>query len=146
MHNMTIQQLRAASNAGEVLDVTLKGHDGAFLVQIATRSGPHVVLAKAHSSEPRRFCNPITAVNILRDIGITISQFDASEWNPAEKEEIAANSGRTDTMRKVHQAVTYTEWLAAEIQESIDDPRPSLPHNEVMARMAARIARYKKPA
>jgi hypothetical protein len=38
-------------------------------------------------------------------------------------------------------AYTYTTlWLAAEIRESIDDPRPSIPHNEVMAEMEADIA------
>lgn len=146
MQDMTIEQLLAASNAGEVLGVTLKGQGGAFLVQIVTRSDSHAVLVKAHSSEPRRFGNPITAMNVLRDIGITIGQFDASEWSPAEKEETAGNRGRADAMRKAHQAVAYSAWLVAEIQESIDDPRPSLPHNEVMARMDARIARHKKAA
>ena len=37
----------------------------------------------------------------------------------------------------------YTAWLAAEIQAAIDDPRPSLPHAEVMARMDAQLARLK---
>ena len=32
-------------------------------------------------------------------------------------------------------------WLAAEIQAAIDDPRPSIPHEEVMARMDAQLAR-----
>ena len=35
----------------------------------------------------------------------------------------------------------YTRWLAAEIQAAIDDPRPSIPHAEVMARMDAQLAR-----
>ena len=35
----------------------------------------------------------------------------------------------------------YNAWLAAEIQEAIDDPRPSIPHEEVMARMDAQLAR-----
>lgn len=35
----------------------------------------------------------------------------------------------------------YTRWLAAEIQAAIDDPRPSIPHEEVMARMDAQLAR-----
>jgi hypothetical protein len=30
-------------------------------------------------------------------------------------------------------------WLAVEIQDAIDDPRPSVPHDEVMARMDARM-------
>lgn len=38
----------------------------------------------------------------------------------------------------------YTRWLAAEIQAAIDDPRPSIPHEEVMARMDARLARLKE--
>lgn len=140
MQSMTIEQLRAASNAGGVEGVTLKGQGGVFLVQIATRSGAAALLAKARSNEPRRFGNPVAALNVLRDVGITIGQFDASEWNPAEKEETAGNRGRADAMRKAHQAAAYTEWLAAEIQESIDDPRPNISHDEVMAEMDADIA------
>ena len=35
----------------------------------------------------------------------------------------------------------HTRWLAAEIQAAIDDPRPSIPHEEVMARMDVQLAR-----
>lgn len=38
----------------------------------------------------------------------------------------------------------YTAWLAAEIQAAIDDPRPSIPHEAVMAEMEAEIARLKE--
>lgn len=41
------------------------------------------------------------------------------------------------------EAVGYDQWLAAEIQEAIDDPRPSVPHAKVMARMQEQIARLK---
>lgn len=37
----------------------------------------------------------------------------------------------------------YTRWLAAEIQSAIDDPRPSIPHTEVMAQMDAQLARLR---
>ncbi|EDL5919981.1 hypothetical protein L4X12_006701 [Pseudomonas aeruginosa] len=143
MQSMTLEQLRTASEAGGVSGVTLKGQGGAFLVQIATRNGSGAVLAKARSSEPRRFGNPATAINVLRDVGITIGQFDASEWNPAEREPVERSDSRAQALRKAHEAAAYNEWLAAEIQESIDDPRPSIPHDEVMARMDARIARHK---
>lgn len=46
-------------------------------------------------------------------------------------------------MKQQHQT-TYTRWLDAEIQAAIDDPRPSIPHEEVMARMDAQIARLKE--
>lgn len=143
MPSMTIEQLRAASDAGGVEGVTLKGRGGAFLVQIATRSGTTALLAKARSNEPRRFGNPVAALNVLRGVGITSGQFDASEWNPDEKEETAGNRSRAEAMRKAHQAAAYTKWLAAGIEEAINDSRPSVPHDEVLARMDARIARHK---
>ncbi len=34
----------------------------------------------------------------------------------------------------------YDTWLRAEVQAAIDDPRPSIPHEEVMQRMHARLA------
>lgn len=42
--------------------------------------------------------------------------------------------------RQAHEAAAYNRWLAAEIQEAIDDPRPSIPHDQVMAEMDADIA------
>jgi hypothetical protein len=138
MQSMTIEQLRAASNAGGVEGVTLKGQGGVFLVQIATRSGAAALLAKARSTEPRRFGNPLSAFNILRDVGITIGRFDASDWNPDEKKPVAGVRGRA--LREAHQSAAYNKWLAAEIQEAIDDPRPNLSHDEVMADMDAEIA------
>lgn len=144
MQSMTLEQLRTASESGGVAGVTLKGQGGAFLIQITTRSGVDAVLALARSSEPRRFGNPTAALNVLRDIGITIGQFDASEWDPAEREPVARSSDRrAKALRKAHEAAAYNESLAAEIQASIDDPRPSSPHEEVMARMEAKIADQK---
>ncbi|MCF5547408.1 antitoxin [Pseudomonas salomonii] len=31
------------------------------------------------------------------------------------------------------QAASYDRWFRAKVQASIDDPRPSIPHEEVMA-------------
>ena len=143
MQSMTLEQLRVANNAGGISGVTLKGQGGAFLVQIATRNGSGAVLSKARGGEPRRFGNPIAALSLLRDLGITVGQFDASDWNPAEKVVNRRDDARAQVLRGAHEAAAYNQWLAAEIQEAVDDPRPSMPHDEVMARMDARIARLK---
>ena len=79
MQSMTLEQLCAASDARGVAGVTLKGQGG-FFIQITPRSGTDAVLAKARSSEPPGFGNPAAALNVSRDVGITIGQFDASEW------------------------------------------------------------------
>lgn len=34
----------------------------------------------------------------------------------------------------------YTAWLRAKLQASIDDPRPSIPHEQVMAEIRERLA------
>ena len=48
-----------------------------------------------------------------------------------------------ERMREAHQAAAYTKWLKVEIQEAIDDPRPSIAHEEVMRNVRAKIARMK---
>lgn len=140
MNSMTLEQLRATASAGGVIGVTLKGQDGGFFVKIATRSGREVVLSKARSREPRRFGNPASALSASRDLGICVVQIDATHWNPGEEDMSRGRQGRADAMRAAHKAAAYSEWLAAEIQEGIDDPRPSIPHDEVMADMDAQIA------
>lgn len=38
------------------------------------------------------------------------------------------------------QATAYADWLAAEIREAVNDPRPNLAHDAVMAEMEAGLA------
>ena len=143
MQSMTLEQLRATASAGGVKGVTLKAQGGGFFVEIATRSGQDAFLAKARTTEPRRFGNPTSALIVLRDVGIAVAQIDATDWNPEQKDMTRSRQSRAEAMRVAHEAAAYNQWLAAEIQEALDDPRPSIPHDEVMARMDARIARYK---
>ena len=140
MQSMTLEQLRATASAGGVVGVTMKGDGGGFFLQIATRSGQDAVLSKARSVQPRRFGNPMSALIVLRDLGITVAQLDATHWNPDQKDMSQSRENRAQAMREAHQAAAYTKWLAAQIQESIDDPRPSIPHDEVMAEMDVDIA------
>jgi hypothetical protein len=144
MRSMTLEQLRAANDAGGVSGVTLKGKGGTFLVEITTHRGNDAVLAKARSSEPRRFGNPSAALNVLRGVGITAGQFDAREWRPDERGENRGNRGRAEAMRKAHRAAAYNEWLEAEIRASVEDTRPSIPHDDVMAEMDADIAALRR--
>ena len=39
------------------------------------------------------------------------------------------------------QAVSYDQWFRAQVQASLDDTRPSIPHDEVMAEAEAIIAK-----
>ncbi|MEQ1887917.1 MAG: hypothetical protein ABL951_01910 [Alphaproteobacteria bacterium] len=140
MQNMTLEQLRAAHQAGGVTGIILKAQGGGFFVEIATRNKSGILLAKARSTEPRRFGNPVSALLLLRNIGITAGAFDASQWNPDVKNVPQNKSGRSEAMRDAHKAAAYNRWLATEIQAAIDDPRPGIPHEDVMDEMDDAIA------
>ncbi|MGA8515553.1 MAG: stability determinant [Burkholderiaceae bacterium] len=38
------------------------------------------------------------------------------------------------------QADSYDRWFRAKVKEALDDPRPSIPHDEVVRRMEERFA------
>ncbi|WP_426118529.1 antitoxin [Pseudomonas sp. DSP3-2-2] len=38
------------------------------------------------------------------------------------------------------QAASYDAWFRAKVQASLDDPRPNVPHDEVMAELKAHLA------
>lgn len=42
------------------------------------------------------------------------------------------------------EAAAYDLWFRAQVQEAIDDSRPSIPHDQVMAQMRAIIASKRK--
>lgn len=42
------------------------------------------------------------------------------------------------------QEAAYTAWLQAEVEASLADPRPSIPHDEVERRMALRLANIRQ--
>ena len=50
-----------------------------------------------------------------------------------------SRASQAELMRAANQAAAHNRWLAAEIQDALDDPRPSLPLDEVMAAMDAEI-------
>lgn len=42
------------------------------------------------------------------------------------------------------QAASYDRWFRAKVQASIDDPRPSIPHDEAMAEVERMLKERRK--
>jgi len=40
------------------------------------------------------------------------------------------------------EAESYDRWFRAKVQEALDDPRPSIPHDEVMARLSKKLEKF----
>lgn len=51
-----------------------------------------------------------------------------------------------DEVRGAYEAVAYSEWLAAEIQEAVEDPRANYSHDQVMSGLRADVDALKTNA
>ena len=134
VQSLTLDQFKATVRAGGVTGVTLTAQGSGFFMKIATRSGQEpVVLAKARSSEPRRFGSPISAMLVLKEIGIRSAKMDFAQWDPDQKE-VANREVQKQAMRAAHRAAAEQKALAADLLAAMDDPRPSLSTDEVLLR------------
>ncbi|ARP90598.1 hypothetical protein CAL14_10060 [Bordetella genomosp. 9] len=52
----------------------------------------------------------------------------------------AALSAIVSEFETAEQAASYDRWFRAKVQASRDDPRPSIPHDEAMARIREKLA------
>lgn len=58
----------------------------------------------------------------------------------------AALSPMVSEFETAEQEASYTAWLRAKVAASLADPRPPIPHDEVMAKMDALIESLKSEA
>lgn len=57
----------------------------------------------------------------------------------------AALSPLVSEFETEEQEASYTAWLKAKIQASLNDPRPNIPHDKVMAEARALLESKKNP-
>ena len=55
------------------------------------------------------------------------------------KETMAELSSLVSKFATTEEADAYDRWFRAKVQASLDDQRPSVPHDEAMARVQAKI-------
>ena len=82
MINLDLEQLRALSDAGGILSVTLEGKGNAFSIKVETRRGEAVLVLANNRSKHRTFADPKRALLLLREIGVRELRIDTRQWNP----------------------------------------------------------------
>lgn len=97
-------------------------------------------LAAQRSRQARVFRKLETLVSYLKGGGIPHFDVDAVNYDPSGITSLK-RLDRAVAMKDAHAAAAYTKWLKAEIQEAIDDPGPTVPHDEAMRRVRAAIKR-----
>ncbi|MCQ9616139.1 hypothetical protein L1889_05005 [Paenalcaligenes niemegkensis] len=128
LQSFTLQQLRAATQAGGVASVVLKGQGNGFFIQIHTRTAQTAVLVTARGRQPRQFKSPTQAFSVLREIGIMIGSFDLAQYSP-EQRETPVNAPQAATVPATAAAALASEdWqdlvetIKSSVQATLDDP------------------------
>ncbi|MFD4121198.1 hypothetical protein ACFWQD_07785 [Alcaligenes faecalis] len=118
----TLQQLRAATQAGGILGVSIKGQGNHFFVQVATRAG-QAVLVTARSKDPRSFKSPLQAMVLLKQVGIVTGQFDLTQYSPDQHETAPRSRRRPAKPSKLGLRWNrIAESISSPAQPSLDDP------------------------
>jgi hypothetical protein len=145
MQTLSLDQLRAATQAGGITSVTLRAEGGAFVVAVATRTGDDGLLVTTRTKQPRRFADLRKAMLLLREMGIASVQVDATLWNPDEAMAGTPRPDRSVAMKRAHEAAAHDRWFRSQVEEALreaDDPATaSIPHEQVMAELKATIDR-----
>lgn len=146
MKTFTIDQARSAASAGGVLSANLRPVGSMFALEFETRQGPVTLIASV-SKEVRRFVNPIKAFEIVRDLGLEGGHFSVAQWRPDEREQDrAARPDKSAALKATHQAAAYDKAFRVGVQAALDDPRPSMPHEQVASKWATKRAELVKKA
>lgn len=130
-------------SAGAVKAASVVAQAGGWGVVVSYGTASRALAAKRGAV--RIFRKFETLAGYLKDIGIAQFQVDARQYDPEIKPTIK-RADAADRMRSAHEAANYKTWLAKEVQESIDDPRPSVPHAQVAAEWKLERAALAKQA
>jgi hypothetical protein len=83
-------------------------------------------------------------------MGVAKYEVDATDYDSAALKLSRSNVGAGERMKAAHEAAAYDKWFRAQVQEALDDPRPSIPHEQVEAEWAkeraALLKRVRKAA
>lgn len=148
MQNLNLEQLKAATAAGGVTGITLRGDGAAFVVSVQTQRDEGILVTS--KKQPRRFADPRKALQVLRTTGWNECRIDATQWRPEEHgAEKVARPDRSAALKAAHEAAQadadYDKWFRAKVQASIDGLADGsnrvLTDEEVQTRRAALRAR-----
>jgi len=128
--------------AGAVRGANVVGQPGGWGIVIQYGMTERVLAAKRGAV--RIFRKFETLVAYLKEIGVTRYQVDATRFDPVALKVERHRPDASARMRHTHEAAAYDKWFRAQVREAIDDPRPNIPHEDVMADVKAAIAKARK--
>ena len=117
--------------AGVVRGADVIGQPGGWGVVI--KYGMTERALAAQRGAVRTFKKFETLVGYLKGLGIAEYRVNAANFDPVALKAHIARPDAAERMRHAHKSADYDKWFRARVQEALDDPRPSIPHEQVMA-------------
>ena len=123
MQTLNLEQLKAATLAGGVTGITLRGDGAAFVVSVQTQRDEAILVTSR--KQPRRFADPRKALQVLRGTGWNEFRMDVTQWRPEESAlEKKARPDRSAALKAAHEAAQeaadYDLWFRAKAQAALD--------------------------
>jgi len=109
---------------------------------IIVKCGRTVRPLAAQRGKLRLFSKLETVAAYLKGIGIARFDVDVLDYDPEHARR--ARPDRAAALKRAHEAAAYDKWFRSQVQAALDDPRPSIPHEEVSARWAKQRAQLLK--
>ena len=98
-------------------------------------------LGTQRTDKPRMWRSLDTCMDyIMHELHIAkVDLLDGSNHSAGDVTRPIRRADASVRMKRAHEAAAYDKWLRAQVQESIDDPRPDVPHEDVMTKVQAVI-------
>ena len=87
----------------------------------------------------RNFRKFETLVGYLKGVGISQYNVNAADFDAELLKTTRVRPDSSERMRSAFEAKAHTDWMREKVAASLADPRPNIPHVEVMAQAQALI-------
>lgn len=131
--------LAALVEAGAIRSATAVGQGREWALIVHYGSTDKTLQAK-NSRQVRTWAHLDSLVKYLRQLGIRRFETDASNYDPKQATTSTKRPDKAEALRRAHEAAKHDAWFREQVQEALDDPRPSIPHDEFKRRMEAWLA------
>lgn len=96
-------------------------------------------LAAQRSHQVRIFRKFETLVSYLKGVGIARFDVDAANFDADSLKTTRSRPDQSEALKRAHEAAAHSKWLKEQVQAAIDDPRPSIEHDQVMKNLDAKL-------
>ena len=138
-HTIDTAMARRMVEASAIRGASIIGQPGGWSVML--KMGMiEKPLGTQRSDKPRTWRSLDTCMAYLRsELSIVrVDTLDASNYSNSDSTR-RPRLDAAERMKRAHEAAAYDAWFREQVQAAIEDPRPSIPHEQVMADIQALI-------